>query len=77
MSELFAGGLVLSLPYLAIVVVLAILTPSRRWVAGFILASGGVLGGLWIRLVTVGPAALGVGYVAGLLMASVLTLAYA
>ena len=77
MSELFTGGLVLSLPYLAILVILAILTPSWRWVAGFVLVSGSVLGGLWIWLVTIGPTVSGAGYFAGRLMASVLTLAYA
>jgi hypothetical protein len=77
MFELLAIALALALPYLAILVVLTFLTPSWRWVAGFILASGSVLGGLWIWHWIIGKDVGGVGYFAGLLMGGVLTLAYA
>jgi hypothetical protein len=77
MFELFAIAMVLALPYLAILVVLTILTPSWRWVAGFILASGSVLGGLWIWHWIISKDVEGAGHFAGLLMGLVLTLAYA
>jgi hypothetical protein len=77
MFELFAIALVMALPYLAILVVLTILTPSWRWVAGFILMSGSVLVGLWIWHWIIGQDVVGAGYFAGVLMGLVLTWAYA
>jgi hypothetical protein len=77
MSEFFAIALILSLPYLAVLVLIAVLAPSERWVVGFIAMSGSVVAGSWIWHWMIGQAVLGPGYFAGLAMGLVLTMAYA
>ena len=76
MFEFFAIALILALPYVAVLVVLTVLAPSWRWVVGLIVMSGVVLAAFWIWHWMIGQTVFGAGYLAGLMMGMVLTLAW-
>jgi hypothetical protein len=77
MFDFVAAALLLALPYLAVLTVLTVLTPSWHWVAGFIVMSGSALIGFWIWHWIIAQRFWGKGYFVGLAFGLMLTLAFA